>query len=336
MAQRVVLHVGCMKSGTTFIQQTLISNQDELARQGHIFPGGTWRRHVLGISDFLGMQRDGDRVRGSEGAWDAMVEEIRSHEGTAIISMEYLAAARPVNIRRIVEALAPAHVDVVLTVRDLGRNIPAMWQEKMKNGVVWDWESYLDLVRSGAEQEGGPGYRFWRQLAAVPIAGKWRRVVGNENFYLITVPPPGAPPTLLWERFCSVAGLDPEPFEFGARSNTSLGAASTNVLQLLNEELGEDFLLEDYMEVVKAGLAQDGMAAWRKEEPTLGYTARWIGPRANQMIEGLRSMDLQVVGDLDELKAHPVKGTPPPKVSTDDMLKAAVRALAYMVRETKR
>ena len=39
MAERVVLHVGCLKSGTSYLQRTLDRNRDALAAQGFLFPG---------------------------------------------------------------------------------------------------------------------------------------------------------------------------------------------------------------------------------------------------------------------------------------------------------
>jgi hypothetical protein len=38
MAQRVIVHIGLMKSGTTFIQGRLGANRARLAAQGVLFP----------------------------------------------------------------------------------------------------------------------------------------------------------------------------------------------------------------------------------------------------------------------------------------------------------
>ena len=41
MAERVVVHIGLMKSGTTFLQGRLDANREQLAAQGVLFPGPT-------------------------------------------------------------------------------------------------------------------------------------------------------------------------------------------------------------------------------------------------------------------------------------------------------
>jgi len=70
MAERVVLHVGAMKSGTSYIQARLLANQDVLREQGFLYPGRTWREQVLAVTDVLGERRAGpvSDFRGV-GAW---------------------------------------------------------------------------------------------------------------------------------------------------------------------------------------------------------------------------------------------------------------------------
>ena len=53
MATRLVLHVGVMKSGTTFVQRVLLANRDRLAEHGVLFPGKQWRRQVVAVRDLM-------------------------------------------------------------------------------------------------------------------------------------------------------------------------------------------------------------------------------------------------------------------------------------------
>ena len=57
MAERVVLHIGAMKSGTTYIQDRLNANAEALARHGILVP----RRQVLAVLDALGAGQVGNR-----------------------------------------------------------------------------------------------------------------------------------------------------------------------------------------------------------------------------------------------------------------------------------
>src|SRR5687768_4603756 len=93
MAQRVVLHIGLMKSGTTFLQGRMNANREQLAGQQVLFPGPTWARHVRAVSDFMGSRK------AAEGAWESLRDEINAYDGTAVISMEYLAALGPAKVK---------------------------------------------------------------------------------------------------------------------------------------------------------------------------------------------------------------------------------------------
>jgi hypothetical protein len=321
-----------MKSGTSYIQRNLGANREVLAAQGFLFPGDGWRQQVLGVLDVLGQTRDGDVVPGSPGAWQRLVDEIAEFPGTAVISMEFLGPTPVADIERVVASLAPAQVEVVMTVRDLGRNIPAMWQEGLKNGTSWGWTEYLrDIEHPDAEE---PSYakKFWRHMNFPFIARKWVRIVGKDHFTLITVPHPGADPRLLWERFCSVVGLDPEPFDTSGKSNASLGAPSALVLRALNESLPQRFPLAKYQKVVKHSLAKKGMTDRAAVEQPIGFQDQWVTERSAKHIEKLAKMDIRVVGDLQELQPVPQAGIDPAEVPVEDQLEAAVAALRYLVR----
>src|SRR4051812_19355850 len=145
MAERVVLHVGLMKSGTSHLQARLAAAPDGLAAAGFLFPGRAWRDQVNAVSDALGRRQ---RAHGEfEGVWDRMVAEIDAFPGTAILSMEFLAAPAAETLRPVVDSFPAGRVEAVVTVRDLGRTVPSMWQETLKNGRTWPWREYVDGVR---------------------------------------------------------------------------------------------------------------------------------------------------------------------------------------------
>ena len=119
MAQRVVFHIGLMKSGTTFIQGRLNANRARLADQGILFPGPTWARHVRAVSDLMQAKNR------KPGSWASLTEEINDHPGTAIVSMEYLAPMGGPRIAALRRSFPETEIRVAVTVRDLGRSVPA-------------------------------------------------------------------------------------------------------------------------------------------------------------------------------------------------------------------
>lgn len=329
MAEKVILHVGAMKSGTSYIQQRLLANPAPLAAQGVLFPGRSWRHQVLGVRDVLEQTRDGGKSLEAVGAWQRLLDEMAEWPGTAVISMESLGPTRPELIAKVVDSLAPAEVHAVMTVRDLARSIPAMWQEGLQNFHTWTWQEFVDGVAKGDRSEQGPARTFWRQQDTPSIARRWAAAVPQGNFTLITLPPAGADPGILWTRFCSVIGIDPDSCGPGRRSNESLGAESAMVMRELNVRLAERGMeRRDYIRLVKHLFAKKGLVTRKPQEPSIGFDQRWVTRRSKRMIKQFEKLPVRVLGDLQELVPAPVPGVNPTEIDVRAQLDAAVDGLA--------
>lgn len=325
MAQRVVIHIGLMKSGTTFLQGRLNTNRELLAEQGVLFPGPTWRRHVNAVSDFMGSK---DRQPGS---WVSLRDEINDHPGTAVISMEYLAMLGPRKITYLAESFTTPDLRIVVGVRDLGRSVPAMWQEVVKNRQTWTWPEYIESIRSGGEA----GRRFWRQQHSGRIVERWADRLGGERTYVVTLPPPMAPGDVLWDRFAKVCGIGHMPWREAPRANESLGAASTLVVRELNL-LTKDLPLKGYKRRVKA-VAKHLMPAHRGAEEPIGFVVPdWLRHEADAIRQQLERSGAHVVGDLDDLTPIDVPGVDPEDVDPAAQRDAAIAALEATLRQVSR
>src|SRR6478609_797827 len=330
MAERVVLHVGLMKSGTSHLQARLAGAREGLAAAGFLFPGATWRDQVNAVSDVLGRRQ---RAHGEfEGVWDRMVREIDDFAGTAVISMEFLAAAGADKLRGVVESFPSARVEAVLTVRDLGRTVPSMWQETLKNGRTWPWREYVDGIRARS----GPGEVFWREQDAVDVARKWADLVGTDAVTVVTLPRSAADPELLWHRFCEATGLPPDAAAPPDSGNESLGAASALLMERLNHRVG-DLAWPDYSRHVKFGVAKTILPRHRGDEPAIGFKAsRWVCRAAEEQQAGLVSTGVRVVGDLADLEPVAVAGESPHRIPVEAQLEAALHAIEELVRRNVR
>lgn len=332
MADRVVLHVGLMKSGTSFIQQVLRNNRKALRRRGVLFPS-PWRRQVQAVKDVIACGGDGQPPLSDDGPWRDLCAEIREWPGTAVVSMEFLGPRGTAKARQVVAELAPAQVEVVVSVRDLARTIPAMWQESLQNRGTWSWSEYLAGVEAEDRTGPGPGRAFWTRQDAPGITDVWQRAAGHDHVTVLTVPPPGAPPGLLWERFAGLVPVDPEGFDLRVRSNPSLGLASLHVMRELNLRLAaadRPLSPRQYERIVKRLLAKRGLAA-RAGELRLGYDADWVAPRGDRDIERIGALSPKVAGDLEELRCRPVPGHDPADVTPEQRFEAAVDAVEFLV-----
>jgi hypothetical protein len=330
-----------MKSGTSFIQAVCDHNRPALRSRGILFVGDKWKQQVDAVKELIALNlAEGDQPA-PDGAWDRLVREINGWPDTAVVSMEFLAPRSAAKIQFILDSFPDTDVQVVLTARDTGRNIPAMWVESMQNRGVSTWEEF----RAGVRQRGARAPRwsrwFWRHQDIAAIAERWQSVVGRERFTLITVPHPGAPKDLLWRRFCEFLGIEAEGVNLDVASNPSIGAASATVLRELNVRLAEsDVELTDreYNRRIKGLLAKRGLARVHGDRQTHELKERWVRRLAADQVKSLRALDPRVIGDLAELEAVPVSGVA--TVSPQAELDAAYAAMGIMAErwmiETRR
>jgi len=321
MASRVILHIGLMKSGTTFLQGRLDANRQTLQEQGILFPGSGWQDQVHGLGEFFGFARS---MRPAPGAWSELREQVDDHQGQAIISLELLAAMVRPNIARLVADFRGTPVSVVATVRDLGRNVPAMWQESLKNRYTYSWPEYVAGVR---DRVGDAGKHFWRQHATGTILQRWSEYV--PDLTLVTVPQSGGPETL-WERFAGVCGIEGADWLPGDFNNPSLGAAAATYLLELNAATA-DLPWDEYNVRIKINLVRDVLSTYREHDQPIGFEVEpWLIEKYDFLsgrLEGLAQQGMRVVGDLAELRPRSVSGVDPTTV-TDDQVEAVRRVVA--------
>ena len=340
MTQTVFLHVGLPKSGTTYIQSILSANKQTLMdTAGLLFPGDTWEDQVRATQDVRGMPGYDD----ASGAWPSLVEEIHAWPGDAVVSMEWLCAADAAHVRRIVEDLSPARVTVIFTVRDIARALPSAWQEMMKNTRTWTWSKFLTAVSADDPLATRPGRRFWIKVDIAKMLDTWATALSLEDLVVVTVPPAGARPDLLWSRFCEVVGI--EPLALGhspAPRNPSLGAESTEVMRRLNVLYRSSPLSRRaYDTSFKKLLAQQVLASRRDLESGLRVPEAyrpWARSAAASQIEAIAARGVRVVGDLDELTPRFTSDgvDDPDAVDPEDLLDAALHAVIALAEEHHR
>ena len=173
MAERVVLHVGTMKSGTTFLQNVVSNNRDVLREQGVSFVGRKWREQIKAAQDAIEHGGEKQKPIDPDGPWaKRRAARCRSGPAPSLFSVEFFGARKSAKIEQIVASFGDTPLTIVLTVRDLARSIPSMWQESVQNGGRATWEDYLRAVRE--ERRDDPvGQSFWRQQGVAGMARRW-------------------------------------------------------------------------------------------------------------------------------------------------------------------
>jgi hypothetical protein len=326
----VFFHIGGHKTGTTYLQNVLWRNRAQLRDDGMLYPGWHKVSHVWANFDLRKTSWDGYSITPQiDGAWGRLVQEIREWGSPAIISQESFSLLKSAQIRRALRDLDFADVHVVFTARDMARQLPAVWQEWVKNQSTITFAEFLAAVRKPTEE----ACRLMNLQDVPAILERWSKQVPAERVHLITVPPPGSHPRLLWERFAVVLGLEPDRYELGIRdTNMSLGAAEVAVLRRINVELAGALSWPDYNRMVKFGLAS-AMAKRPGTRIALPDEAfRWAVEWAGHATEKLAGAGYQVVGDFADLipKAVPT-GADPDCVGAEAQASVAITALTLLM-----
>lgn len=298
---RAVLHVGSPKTGTTFLQQVMWSHRDLAEQQGVRLPMDSFNDHYLASLDIRGMARPPHPPQ-AQGMWTRLVSDSERWPRTSLISHELFAAAGPAQAKRATSSFGPGtEVHVVLTARDLLRQLSAEWQEHVKHRSSLRFDEFVTSVRADAPERTG---WFWRVQDYVGVLERWGAGLPASHVHVVTVPPSGAPQTLLWERFAGLLGLDAATFDTeGSRSNTSLGLEQAELLRRVNVALGDRLPLPGpYPGTVKDVLAHRILAA-RPGNP-LRLTPEDIefaADESRKLAEGLAAAGVDVIGSLDDL-----------------------------------
>jgi hypothetical protein len=338
MSRVVYLHVGAPKTGTTYLQDRLSLNRGSLARHGIHYPLGLHQSDHFGPAlDLLkvpwgGLQHD------VEGQWDALSARVRRVDGTVVVSHEILAAARPGQVRRAMAAFDGSEVHLVYSARDLARQIPAEWQESIKHQRKVGFAGFLKQVQAAKRTR--PSLWFWRVQSLPDVLTRWSRGLAPERVHLVTVPQPGAPRDLLWQRYCTAFGIDPTwaPQQSG-RENASIGAAETYLLRRLNRRLRQAGLTsEAYRRLIREVVVHQTLARRGGTRVTLPPAAfPWAAEVAEEWVEWVQGSGIQVIGDVADLRPVP----PPPdqpwanpdRPPRPEMVDAAVDAIVALTLE---
>ena len=226
MADVVYLHVGAPKTGTTYLQDRLHHNRDAAGRSTACTTPPGCRRHVrrrarphrpaVGRPPRAGPRRVGRARRpGPPGA--------RHRAGQP---RDPRLAPRPTRSTGRCATFGDAEVHVVYSARDMGRQIPAEWQESREApppAAVPALPEALQDGRPARLRRCGSG----GSTACPTCCSRWTAGIPPERVHLVTVPPPGA------ARRRAVAPLLPR-----LRHRPALGARRTSCRT--NASLGID------------------------------------------------------------------------------------------------
>jgi hypothetical protein len=309
MTRTVYLHVGTPKTGTSYLQHVLFHNRRLLQRHGITYPAPRFDAHFLAALDLMRMPWGGLEAQ-AIGSWDKLAASVRRSHGTAIISHEILATASRLQIGRALDSLGHgqgAEIHLVLSVRDLVRQIPAEWQENVKHRAALSYGAFIARIQD-PRREGRIPTWFWGVQEIPDILDRWGHDLPTEHVHVVTVPPSGGSPDLLWKRFVEAFGLDGIDLQLdGERVNASLGSAETTLIRRINRAANEELEPAFYRPLVRELLAHQTLSR-RTRTPRLALPPDaypWASGLEESWIAEIVARGYDVIGDLDDLRGAP-------------------------------
>ncbi len=296
----VYLHIGLPKTGTTFLQHALAANRSELLKQGLIYPGER-DDHFFPVQDVMQHRFRGHLDERAAGTWDATVEEVSQWTGNALISHELMARASADQIATIVKPFADREIHLVVTVRDVARQLPAVWQEEIKNGKTLTLETFVEKARASAA-EGVRDKGFWAFQNLPGILQTWRAAVPAERVHIVTVPPRGSDPSLLIARFSEAVSLTTLPtIPDAGHENISLGMAEVEFLRRLNEQVFDRVEWPEYRQHVKQFLVRRALGRGQQSQPISLTPAdlEWATEQSHEIVRAIGDEGYQLHGSLE-------------------------------------
>ncbi|MDQ3627779.1 MAG: hypothetical protein M3419_03015 [Actinomycetota bacterium] len=290
------LHVGPVKTGSTYLQDLLWRQRDELARQGMLLPIEYANEMWPAVNDVQDCSFVHFDMPEAVGAWQRVMRRVHAHPGPSLLSHEVLGHSRQEHVRRVVQSLQPAEPVVVVMARSLAATLPSLWQETVKMadpGIGWP-DFLIEQQATGAPSSD-----------TTAIVATWSACVPVDRIHVVTVPPSGSSRRVLLERFCEAVGLDATRLlvEMG-KANASLDAVQTELIRRLTRATRGDLDVRAQRRLVNAAVLPRLRAAQAARALRVPATLRrWVEAETERRIAAIRAGGAVLHGDLDDLHA---------------------------------
>jgi hypothetical protein len=336
VAQRVWLHIGLPKTGTSYLQDIVWGNREALRQQGLLLPG-TRQQHFGASNHVRGKRRKSINPAATEAAFHRLTELVREESGDVLITHELFTRATTEQARFAIESFGGAETRVIITARDLARQVPAAWQQQVRQGSTRRLEAFLHDLLHG---KGARAEAFWQFQDLPAVAARWGADLPADHVHVVTVPADRAEPSALWRRYASVLGIDPDSVTAGeAGKNESIGFVQAELLRRINERrepqterAGDQLLFNKVL-----GKHVLTRAPTRQPISIDEQTHAWLRDKAREMVAVLEQRGYATTGSLDELiPQEPPEPGVTAEVGDDELLDSAMDAIIALVHNQRR
>jgi hypothetical protein len=296
---KAFLHVGLPKTGTSFLQSHLWDSPTQLAAVGvRMVPESRGETFTLMRAVRGQLEVEGKAAKAARAISSLRTLVSSTPEPTLLLSQESLGGADPAEAQQLIECFASREVHVVVTARDVARQLPSAWQQRVKAKGDLTFPDYLEGVRSRT----GAGKTFWGTQDLVSALEHWGAQLPPERVHVVVVPPRTADRSLLAERFGAVVGVDFDTLVAeDLRPNYSLDPAQVELVRRVNKVHGISSRVEQARTVKQFFSAQVLAPRRGPSAQTPRSMTDWCLDLARQQMVFIEERGFDVVGDLAEL-----------------------------------
>jgi hypothetical protein len=329
VTQRVFLHPGPLKTGTTYLQSLLYANRESFLAQGVTIVGDQ-ASNYRAANDVM-HRKSMLTSQAPKGAWKRTRAAVLRSPDDAVMSCERYSLFRDQHVRRVLEDLADREVHVVLTLRDLVAVLPARWQEGIKNGGTATWAEFQERIVEDPA-------RLRKMTRAMSTLEVWASALPPEQIHVVTVPPSSAPRTLLFERFCEALGADPTRLATleAARANPSMDLVTTELIRRVNAQGAVKVSGRAQQSEIRSFLAPELAQKGRGKPELTAELLEAAKAESQTLIRSIETGGFHVVGDLNDLTST-TSSAPTGTgvdVNPDELLDAAAVAVAALAERS--
>jgi len=313
---KIVLHIGTMKSGTTYLQHGLLSQLSQLAENGWLYPmqfapargAINHERAIYGLVGNHIPWVDSATAQRMAPQWQKLITEISTTNSNVLLSAEAVAVMMEDGIEKLLSALPVRDIEVVLTARDLARVLPSSWQQSVRNGRPYGYEEYFDRIKRAKELpiNESVGSNFWRSYQLSDVVLRWQKFIPLANISIVTVPTKLSSDSL-WARFVNAVNLPLETIEpifDDKKAHTSITWPEAEVLTQLNQKWAKQGKPKKAQDQLRRRIVQEGFQHRANRGQAIALTAPWLSLAqqwAAQDVEQLLQIGVRIQGNINEL-----------------------------------
>ena len=303
MAERIVLHAGSHKSGTTALQHSFAINREFLKSHGVVYPASSRNAHhraAWGLTGRVWGWRNNGGKQIPESAWRRFARKVNGSKGTVLISSEFFVGAEREHIERIRQDFGSTPIEIVFTSRPFIKILASSYQQYLKYGVRIRYDKWLDEMFH-RHQSSKVTPSFWPRSQVDQVVGKWAEVFGPENVFVILADE--SAPQFIFDQFIEIlrlpsGSLTPPP----VGANRSMTLEETQLLFLINGLYDRSNGWDEYRAMIRDGYVRFLADHTSPREgasrlPTPSWAVEEGLALTHKHLEGVKRFGVQVRGD---------------------------------------